>query len=60
MKRFVNPDHPVCAALVASHLLLMAQPPLLCQEGLPAEREKTMKELGAKFKVAASWRRQKK
>jgi len=34
--------------------------PLLCQEGLPAEREKTMKELGAKFKVAASWRRQKK
>jgi len=25
-------DHPVCAAAVASHLFLMAQPPLLIQE----------------------------
>jgi len=31
--RFGNPDHPVCAAAVASHLFLMAQPPLLYQEG---------------------------
>jgi hypothetical protein len=28
-----SPDRPVCAAAVASHLLLMAQPPLLFQEG---------------------------
>src|SRR5258705_5876485 len=26
-------DHPVCAALVASQHLLMAQPPLLCKQG---------------------------
>ena len=32
-KHFSNPDHPVCAAAVASHLFLMAQPPLLYQEG---------------------------
>src|SRR5215831_13149596 len=32
-KHFGNPDHPVCAAAVASHLFLMAQPPLLYQEG---------------------------
>ena len=31
-KHFVNPNHPVCAAAVASHLFL-AQPPLLYQEG---------------------------
>jgi len=33
VKHFVNPDHPVCAAAVATHLFLMAQPPLLYQEG---------------------------
>ena len=33
LKHFVNPNHPVCAAAVASHLFLMAQPPLLYQEG---------------------------
>jgi hypothetical protein len=32
-KHFVNPNHPVCAAAVASQLFLMAQPPLLYQEG---------------------------
>jgi hypothetical protein len=32
-KGFRNLDHPVCAAEVASRLLLMAQPPLLRQEG---------------------------
>jgi hypothetical protein len=31
-RHFGNPDHPVCAAAVASHLFL-AQPPLLYQEG---------------------------
>src|SRR5215467_15429234 len=32
-KLFGAPDHPVCAAAVATHLFLMAQPPLLYQEG---------------------------
>src|SRR5438094_9732397 len=30
---FRRSDHPVCAASVASHHFLMAQPPLLCEEG---------------------------
>jgi len=33
-QHFVNPDHPVCAAAVASHLFLMAQPPLLIRRGI--------------------------
>jgi hypothetical protein len=33
LKYFVNPNHPVCASAVASHLFLMAQPPPLYQEG---------------------------
>src|SRR5262249_3389734 len=32
-KHFGNPNPPVCAAAVASHVFLMAQPPLLYQEG---------------------------
>ena len=32
LKQFVNPNHPVCAAKERD-LFLMAQPPLLYQEG---------------------------
>src|SRR5215813_8425560 len=32
-KRFGNPNHPVCAAAWLRIFFLMAQPPLLCQEG---------------------------
>src|SRR5215510_10799654 len=39
-KHFSTPNHPVCAASVASHLFLMAQAPLY-QEGSSATRPKT-------------------
>src|SRR5439155_19754931 len=32
-ERLRRSDHPVCAASVASRHSLMAQPPLLCEEG---------------------------
>ena len=33
LKNFVNPDHPVCAAAVASHLFIDGTATLLFQEG---------------------------
>ena len=36
LKHFVNPDHPVCAAAVASHLLLMRSHPSCIRRGIPS------------------------